>query len=664
MKRNSLVLGQTQQTRGDIQALRAVAILLVVLFHLWPSRVTGGFTGVDVFFVISGFLISGSLLAELAANSKIKLATFWAKRVRRLLPAAMLVIAVTIIASLIFVPPFTRIAFFDEAIASIFYFENWHLAASAADYFSSASPGPFQHYWSLAVEEQFYLVWPLLLALLALLVGRKFNRAVIAVVIGLITAGSFAYSLWLSFEQPTLAYFSTFVRAWEFGIGALIAIFASKIRLPRMALAPMSIGGMAVIAISALTLNEAVVFPGWVALVPTLGTAMVIAAGLRPLPTWLQKIYDFRPISFTGDVSYSMYLWHWPLIVLLPFALGKRLGGLELVAILAGTYVVAYLSKRFVEDRFRSLPALTSKKPRSSFVSLATVSVLLMVLTSLGSLSTAREIEQQTSADVAARLDLPTLDQAKNDTADEDNACMTEPEAAIVDFCIFGKEDSNFRVLLVGDSHVAMHLGAWLTLAEERGFEVTLAYKASCSFNLSVRSETERGRSCAQWNQNLQGELAKAKPFNLVVTQYHTGVTVTEVQAANHDSLAIQGFKDAWQPLISRGAEVVAIRDGVFMNKAMRACWLDAVYDATTCEMPRSEAFVPDLSQLATAKNLSAANIDFSDFYCSAEVCPSQIEGIYAFRDAHHISLALSIRMIDEWVLALEELGISLPSKS
>ena len=654
-------MGSTRQNRGDIQALRAVAMLMVVLFHLWPGRITGGFAGVDVFFVISGFLISGSLFGELAANGKIKIAMFWAKRVRRLLPAALLVIFVTIIASLVFVPPFTRIAFFDEAIASIFYFENWQLAASAADYFSSASPGPFQHFWSLAVEEQFYVVWPLLLALLTLLVGKKFNRAVIAVVIGLITAGSFAYSLWLSYEQPALAYFSTFVRVWEFGLGALIAIFASKIRLPKLALAPLSLGGMAIIAISALTLNEAAVFPGWAALAPTLGTAMVIVAGLQSLPSWLEKTYAFGPIGFTGDISYSMYLWHWPLIVLLPFALGKRLSGLEMVAILAATYLLAYLSKRFVEDRFRSLPALTSKKPRFTFISLATASALLLVLTSQGSLSTAREIEQQTSPDVAGRLSLPTLDQAKNDTADEDNACMTEPESAVVQFCKFGKSPSNYRVFLVGDSHVAMHLGAWIALAEQRGFEVTLAYKASCSFNLSVRSETERGQSCAEWNKNLQAQLAKAKPFNLVVTQYHTGVTVTEVQRANHDELAIQGFKDAWQPLIARGAEVVAVRDGVFMNKEMRACWLEAVYDATACEMPRSEAFVPDLSQLATANNLSAANIDFSDFYCTPEVCPSQIDGIYAFRDAHHISLALSTSMTDEWLLALEEQGIALP---
>ena len=636
---------------------------MVVLFHLWPGRITGGFAGVDVFFVISGFLISGSLFGELAANGKIKIATFWAKRVRRLLPAALLVIAVTIIASLIFVPPFTRVAFFDEAIASIFYFENWQLAASAADYFATASPGPFQHYWSLAVEEQFYVVWPLLLALLALLVGKKFNRAVIAVVLGLITAGSFAYSLWLSFEQPTLAYFSTFVRVWEFGIGALIAIFASKIRFPKVALAPVSLAGMAIIAISALTLNEAAVFPGWAALAPALGTAMVIAAGLQPLPNWLQKTYAFRPVAFTGDISYSMYLWHWPLIVLLPFALGKRLGALDLLAVLAATYLLAYLSKRFVEDRFRSLPALASKKPRFTFISLATASVLLLVLSTQGSLSTAREIDQQTTPNAAGQLIKPTLDQAKNDTADEGNACMTEPESAAVKFCSFGKPGSKYRVLLVGDSHVAMHLGAWIALAEERGFEVTLAYKASCSFNLSVRSETERGKACAAWNKNLQTKLAKTKPFNLVVTQYHTGVTVTEVQTANHDELSIQGFKEAWQPLIARGAEVVAVRDGVFMNKAMRACWLDAVYDATTCEMPRSEAFVPDLSQLATAKNLSAANIDFSDFYCTPEVCPSQIDGIYAFRDAHHISLALSISMIDEWLLALEEQGIGLPPK-
>jgi peptidoglycan/LPS O-acetylase OafA/YrhL len=638
-------------------------MLMVVLFHLWPGRVTGGFAGVDVFFVISGFLISGSLIGELRKSSRIKLATFWAKRVRRLLPAALFVIAVTLLASLIFVPPFTRIAFFDEAIASTFYYANWQLVWGSADYFATATPGPFQHYWSLAVEEQFYLVWPLLLLAITWLTAKRFSLRTAAIVVSLVTLSSFGYSLWISFEQPTLAYFSTFVRVWEFGIGALLAMFASRIQLPRLIQAPLSIAGMALIASSALVLSEATVFPGWAALAPTLGTAMVIAAGVRPLPNWLERTYGFKPVAFTGDISYSMYLWHWPLIVLLPFALGQRLSGLQMVAVLAATYLLAYLSKRFIEDRFRALPSLTSRRPRVTFVALATTSIVLLAISTQGSLATTREITAQTTPNNSGQLIKPTLDQAKNDTADEGNACMTEPESAVVRFCKFGVLGADYRVLLVGDSHVAMHLGAWIALAEERNLEITLAYKASCSFNLSVRSETARGQSCAAWNKNLQDELAKTKPFNLALTQYHTGVTVTEVQSANRDKLAIQGFKDAWQPLVERGAKVVAIRDGVFMNKQMRSCWLDAVYDATECEMPRSEAFVEDLAQIAASEQVGATKVDFSDFYCRTSVCPSQIDGIYAFRDAHHISLALSKSMTDEWLLALRDRGIELPAK-
>ena len=207
--------------RLDIQALRAAAVLMVVIFHLWPNRLPGGFAGVDVFFVISGFLISGSLFSELADRGRIRFAAFWAKRIRRLLPAALLVIAITAILSLIFVPTFTRQGYFAEAIASTFYFENWQLAASSTDYFA-AQPSPFQHYWSLAVEEQFYVFWPLLLGLVAYLAKRR-SEAAFKMTLIAVSLASFGYSLYLTHAQPAMAYFNTFGRVWEFGLGALIA---------------------------------------------------------------------------------------------------------------------------------------------------------------------------------------------------------------------------------------------------------------------------------------------------------------------------------------------------------------------------------------------------------------------------------------------------------
>jgi len=640
--------------RLDIQALRAAAVLMVVVFHLWPNRLPGGFAGVDVFFVISGFLISGSLLSELADRGRIRFASFWAKRIRRLLPAALLVIALTAVLSLLFVPTFARQDYFAEAIASTFYFENWQLAASATNYFA-AQPSPFQHYWSLAVEEQFYLFWPLLLGLVAYFAKRK-KALAFAVFIAAASAASFAYSLFLTYAQPNLAYFTTFGRVWEFGLGALIALAGHRVRLTELGKVLLSLGGFAAILGSSLFLSEDLPFPGWAALIPALGTAAVILAGLKSLPSWLDRIYGLRPVSLTGEISYSLYLWHWPLIILLPWVTGYRPRAAELLAVLVATYVLAYLSKRLVEDRFRSLHALTSRKPRLTFASAAAASAMILAFSLVGSAVTASQMANSSNQ-------AQTLDQAKNDTADPDHKCMTDAEAVDVKICKYGLLGAQYRVLLVGDSHAAMHLGAWKILAENGGFELNLIYKASCSFNLEDRSDSPRGKTCKQWNEALQERLATEPPYDLVLASHYTAVRATQIEGQSV-AKTVAGFKAAWAPLQARGSTVVAIRDGVNMDKQMRHCWETAVYDASKCSMAESDAFITDLAKKAASSPPGAVTLDFTDLYCQNGKCPAKIGEIYVYRDNSHISLAFSQGMVRDWVKRLNELGVELPKIS
>jgi peptidoglycan/LPS O-acetylase OafA/YrhL len=647
-------MSNSRPIRKDIQALRALAVLMVVIFHLWPNRLTGGFAGVDVFFVISGFLISGSLFEELAKSSRIKLAQFWARRVRRLLPAALLVIALTAIVSLFVVPAFTRQSFFGEAIASTFYFENWQLAASATNYFGG-EPSPFQHYWSLAVEEQFYVVWPVLLTLIAI-AFRKRSSAAIRVFLGLATTASFIYSLYLSYALPSLAYFNTFGRVWEFGLGAAVALLGHRVRLSKLGQTLASLAGFAAILASARLLNEGMAFPGWAALLPTLGTAAVLLAGLKELPKWLDRLYGFRPVAFTGEISYSLYLWHWPLIILLPWATGYQPRAFELIAVLVAAYVLAFLSKKFIEDRFRKLPSLTSKRPRLTFAWAAVVSVAILVVSLAGTGITALQI-------ASGGAQLQTLDRAKNDTADPDHKCMTDAEADNVKICRYGRIGADYRVLLVGDSHAAMHLGAWRLLAERGGFELNLAYKASCSFNLEKRSDSARGKTCEQWNRNLQQSIAADKPYDLVLTSYYTAVRATQ-REGDHTADTVAGFKAAWAPLQARGSTVVAIRDGVNMDKPMRDCWESAVYDASKCQMAEKDAFITDLAQRAASSPPGALTLDFTDLYCQTGICPAKLNGVYVYRDNSHISLLFSQNMAGDWYHRLTQLGVKLPAIS
>jgi peptidoglycan/LPS O-acetylase OafA/YrhL len=627
---------------------------MVVVFHLWPNRLTGGFAGVDVFFVISGFLISSSLFVELADNGRIRLVRFWARRIRRLLPAALLVIALTTMAALFVVPAFTRQGFFVEAIASTFYFENWQLAASATNYFAG-EPSPFQHFWSLAVEEQFYLIWPVLLTLLASVFKRKLNTA-LKVTVGLAVILSFGYSLFVSYDQPNLAYFTTIGRVWEFGFGAAIALAGHRFRLTESGKSLLSMIGFAAILASALLLNEAIAFPGWAALIPALGTAAVILAGLQSLPGWLDRLYALKPIAITGEISYSLYLWHWPLIIILPWATGCQPRAFELIAVLIGSYLLAYLSKRFVEDRFRSMPALISRRPRLTYALAAAASVLILVFSLTASGITTLEI-------ASGQSQTQTLDRAKNDSADPDHKCMTDAEGVDVRVCKYGRIGADYRVLLVGDSHAAMHLGAWKDLAEKGGFELNLIYKASCSFNLEGRSDTPRGKTCQQWNQALQKHLAADLPYNLLLTSYYTAVRATQLEN-QLESATVKGFKQAWAPLQARGSTVVAIRDGVNMDKQMRDCWESAVYDASKCSMAEKNAFITDLAQKAASSPPGALTLDFTDLYCQNGMCPAMISGVYAFRDNSHISLAFSRGMVRDWVQRLTELGVKLPKTS
>lgn len=627
---------------------------MVVLFHLWPNRLTGGFAGVDVFFVISGFLISNSLFAELADKGQIRLVAFWARRIRRLLPAALLAIAVTAIVALFVVPAFTRQGFFGEAIASTFYFENWQLTASSTNYFAGA-PSPFQHFWSLAVEEQFYLIWPVLLTLAAAAFKRNMNAA-LKVLLGMAVLLSFGYSLFISYDQPTLAYFTTFGRAWEFGLGAAIALAGHHFRFTDSGKTLLSISGVGAIFASALILHEGIAFPGWAALIPALGTAAVILAGLQSLPEWLNRIYAFRPVAFTGEISYSLYLWHWPLIILLPWATGYQPRAYELIALLGVSYLLAYLSKRLVEDPFRTMPALISRKPRFTYVLAASASAGILAFSLAASVITTIQI-------AAGQNQTQTLDRAKNDTADPNHSCMTDAEAVDVKLCKYGRIGADYRVLLVGDSHAAMHLGAWKLLAENGGFELNLAYKASCSFNLEDRSDSPRGKTCKQWNVNLQKRLAAEIPYDLVLTSYYTAVRATEIEGRS-ETAAVKGFKQAWAPLQARGATVAAIRDGVNMDKQMRDCWESAVYDASACSMAEKDAFITDLAQKAASSPPGALTLDFTDLYCQNGKCPAKIKGVYAFRDNSHISLAFSLGMVRDWVQRLTELGVKLPKIS
>ncbi len=311
--------------RADIQGLRAVAVASVLAYHLWPGAVSGGYVGVDVFLVISGYLITAHLLRDPPTGWR-EVGRFWGRRMRRLLPASALVLVVSVAAAAVVLPASQLARTGVEAVASALYVQNWSLAATATDYLASESAATaFRHYWSLSVEEQFYLVWPLLIGA-AVLLGRWWRRAgALAVVVLAVLGGSLAWSVHLTAVDPAAAYYVTTTRMWELALGGAVALLGARfpdVRVPDRVAGPLALAGLAAIGAAVVGFSATTPFPGATALLPTAGTAAVIVAypGAR---SSAGRLLGLRPAQVLGDVSYSTYLWHWPLIVLVPFAVGR-----------------------------------------------------------------------------------------------------------------------------------------------------------------------------------------------------------------------------------------------------------------------------------------------------------------------------------------------------
>jgi peptidoglycan/LPS O-acetylase OafA/YrhL len=346
--------------RLDIQGLRMVAVLTVFANHLWGWP-TGGFVGVDVFFVISGFLITGNLLRGAEKTGNVSFRSFYWNRVRRIVPAATVVLILTYLVAVLLFLPFRSNQVGIDALWAFFFFANWHFAAEGTDYFAAAAStvSPVQHYWSLSIEEQFYFVWPALIFIIGVLVVRKAwshdrRMKVAGAVMAVICAASLGWAIYETQIAPTTAYFSTFSRVWELGVGALLATSVRLlVRIPTKLKPILSWAGLALIAASLILLHEGSVgFPAPWAILPVLGAALVLAAGVgaEPQPQGFLR----NPIScYIGDISYSLYLVHWPVIVFLGALMDP--GWQFSVTALALGFALAVVSYHFVENPLRKV---------------------------------------------------------------------------------------------------------------------------------------------------------------------------------------------------------------------------------------------------------------------------------------------------------------------
>lgn len=691
--------------RPDIEGLRAVAVVGVILFHAGLSQVSGGFVGVDVFFVISGFLITGMLWRELNGTGKVGLRKFYGARARRLLPASALVgvvIAVGVAVLLPLVGPLQAKPIFQDGIASALYVGNYWFAIKGINYLTaSAPPSPYEHYWSLGVEEQFYLVWPALMIATAWLVRRAARRSGSAapstkrpylMVLGVVAVASFVFSLILTSDVPPMAFFSLPTRAWELAIGGLVALSADLWRrLPAMVGAILGWVGLALILLAYVELGRNTPYPGTAALLPVIGTALVIGAGCAAPPLGCGRILAISPMRAGGRLSYSWYLWHWPVLMVLLFIPIFWVYPLLLVlTLLVVSGVLAWLTLRLIENPFRFASVFRRSPGRSlalgGAVTAAAVCVCLAALAILpkpvgsGPAGTAlavaippshagqtvedyrgavRDGFAQVQAAVAASADLkavpsnlqPSLPEAGTQP-DYLNGCLRDVLEVDQRECTFGDPNSQTTVALVGDSHAQMWIPAFRDVATQRGWRLETLAKGACPMlNLPMFEPTLRRpyRECDQWRPGAISQLKAEHPRLIVLAmsrEYGKHIDYNS-NFDTYDSTWNAKLTEMVRELRATGTEVLVLGPVPNPQGWVPNCLALHLSDATACSPARSKAVnqAGIAGEKAATKAGGGQYADITDLFCTQERCAAIVGDTLVYRDYSHVTVRYTLQV-------------------
>jgi peptidoglycan/LPS O-acetylase OafA/YrhL len=702
--------------RGDIEGMRAVAVLLVVAYHAGLPFVPGGYVGVDVFFVLSGFLITGLLVDELRRSGTISFPGFYARRVRRLLPMAAVVLTATVAAAHLLVPPVDRSGVGREVASAAVWVANWHFAGASTQYMADVSQSPVLHFWSLSVEEQFYLVWPLLLLVLAggtWAVRRSWTGALRRVAIGLVAIASVSLLLsWrITESDASLAYFGLHTRAWELAVGAGVALARPVLpRLARRAAVGAGWLGLAMVVGSAAVLDRSTPFPGTAALWPVLGAGLLVATGVRAAGTGPARLLD-RPVArFIGRISYAWYLWHWPCLVLANTRWGAapevgvgqdpaapHAGADVVLAAVVLSFVLAVVSHYLVEQPLRHARWFVVSRPRSLQLGAVAVAVCMASAWSLHaspaedtvvaavpvSGEPSADIDQQpllraesapTSADAQpARM---TAQQARADRPSPIKGCYvgyagaTVPAAAT---CRYGPADGKRSIVLIGDSHATQWEPAISEIAERLDWTVYFFAKTACSVIETPIWRTQAGGvydDCATWRRRVLARISQIDGLDAVVmsrwSDYRRLALAPDGSRAVSDSLFAslweQGMRRTIQQLGPNGRRVIMLRDTPLAPGDIPSCLSKHPKEPTRCGFSTAEAAHRDAVLLAAEQAAAGSRlttVDLTDVICPTRTCQVVTQnGTIKYRDEHHLTARYGARL---WQTLAERIERRLP---
>ncbi|MEU4473439.1 acyltransferase family protein [Micromonospora sp. NPDC023888] len=681
--------------RGDIEGMRAVAVLLVLLGHAGVPYLPGGFVGVDVFFVISGFLITGLLLEELDKRGRLSLTDFYARRAKRLLPAAATVLIATLVLTYVFLPRGRWSATAWDVIASACYAMNWRMAGQSADYVAANDAASIaQHFWSLAVEEQFYLVWPLLLIALGWF-ARRHRRAgpgLYLLGLALIAVPSFAWALYVSPTDPS-AYYVTTTRMWELALGGAVAVTTIWwSRSPRLVAVPLAWAGVIAVCASAALITTEAGFPGYAALGPTLGTATVIAFGPAAGRAGPALLLGRQPLRYVGGISYSLYLWHWPVLVAAQAYFGD-LGVGPALAVVAASAIPAVLTYHFVENPVRRSPTLADRPSAALRIgavctgaaALAGLTFQLAIPTTdttspsviMGQVPGGSPQAEPPAAPGAAALGgsprtsragvpvdkvasiVPDPARAAQDAPllQATKSCHVSLESATPEVCVYGKMNSATTIALAGDSHADQWVPAMRQAAETNGWRLATYTKGGCPFLTAEISLNDRPyTSCTEWNRKVRQTLLGAgRPDLLIVT--NAEYPVNGEPRSEWRSALVRELRKTWSGMIAEKVPVVVLRDTPLHLKDIAECVSKNRNRLTKCADSRDDVLGRGggPAQEEAADGLAGAHlIDLNDWICPADRCAPVIGGVLVWRDAHHLSATYSTTLAPQVGAALK----------
>ncbi|MFC6083605.1 acyltransferase family protein [Sphaerisporangium aureirubrum] len=648
--------------RADIEGLRAVAVGLVVLSHCGVPLLAGGYVGVDVFFVISGFLITSLLSRELTRTGRISIGGFYARRALRLLPASTLVLLTTLLASRVWLSPVRFPEYAWDGLSSAFYAVNLRLAITGTDYLAQAGPpSPFQHFWSLAVEEQFYLLWPLLI----LITWRAARSRAYLVGLSLVLCGaSFALSVTETGRSAPWAYFGSHTRAWELGCGALLALVPIR-RIPARLAVPMSWTGLAGVVLPALLFDTTTAYPGHLALLPVLGSMTVIAGGAVASRWNAGLVLGRAPLVWAGGLSYAWYLWHWPFIVIGPKALGLAPSVPLHLALSGLSLVVAAATLLAVENPLRFHRGLRGRPGRGvglgAALSGGTVVLCLLAIAVPQQIAAGRP-----APDLGARLSVST------DPAADLQAALAEPPSelpanlkpALAEVrstespvyrdgchlgydsdwsppCVYGDLRSRTSVVLFGDSHAAQWFPALEKLALQRHWRLVSLTKAWCKVAAVTTIRSSRPyTSCDRWRKKALTRIAELRPAMVVMSSSDDGTLA--VKTKDPHKAWVTGFRETFRAVAASGARPVVVMDTPWPKGDAPECVAANPSRLARCANHLPGAIEDQSRRDAVAEaagDTGATPIDPTHWLCSATgLCPPVVRDTLIYRDDSHMT--------------------------